>query len=835
MSKQNSSSLVSKLMKRNLREHVPRTLLFVIIVALLSGTIVALSILDTSAYHNIQSFYLQQHGSKGHIRIDGLTNAEVQKLKDSEEVEGVGTSIYIGDVIDSELQGEQLELRCADEIYADYTFSEPKQGRMPKEKEEIALDTGILDKFGIDHSIGNRITLSWKENEQIIQKTFKIVGIWEGSKVAPNHMAWVSSAILPQNLEARSDSELLIKKYDPEKIEDILSSIGIKNKDYHVNEVYNEEINWSILSDTLAYKVGGGAVLICAFFILHSVLYIAFTTDRKLYGRMKVLGATSKQIRKAVLYQSSLLGIPGIVMGLLIGTASAKLISKVIFSNLMITPKVYFVYWNFILSICLVYAVVMIAAFGPARTAGKVNPSDLLSEEDNIYFNSKTERRLPGLPVIFQMALYNIGRNKKKNLLVIFLLTLGTLTLGSVYVIQKSFDINIYMKEIALGDFTISERTLVNTWGEYNPNGDTISSDVIKTVKNLPEVYETGTLYSKDISLDLPDKVYNNIIQYYEQNDGEILEYMKQSIGWTEGYHKTKENHICPTTVFGVDGIVSDKLMENSRLLEGEVNKEKFLSGDYVLAQGLEGIDPLFEQPTYSVGDKVNINGKEYEVMAIISAPYPVIEGKVSPGYEFNLQFFMPNSQFYQLFPDSAIRRYTFNVHDEDKQEVQKFLEDYTEKYNIPLISEKSIEKEYHEETNSSMVVAKIISIMFLIIGIINMVNATITSVNLRKKEFAMMQSIGMTKKQLRILLLFESIGLITITLLISYFLNILVINIGVKGYLQTQWTATYNFTITPLLLVSPILIIIAVVVPIVCFNHLQKRELMDQLDNSLE
>ena len=137
MSKQNSNSLVSKLMKRNLREHVPRTLLFVIIVALLSGTIVALSILDTSAYHNIQSFYLQQHGSKGHIRIDGLTNAEVQKLKDSEEVEGVGTSIYIGDVIDSELQGEQLELRCADEIYADYTFSEPKQNAKRKRRNRI--------------------------------------------------------------------------------------------------------------------------------------------------------------------------------------------------------------------------------------------------------------------------------------------------------------------------------------------------------------------------------------------------------------------------------------------------------------------------------------------------------------------------------------------------------------------------------------------------------------------------------------------------------------------------------------------------------------------------
>ncbi|MFR8249070.1 MAG: hypothetical protein ACLVAT_08025 [Lachnospiraceae bacterium] len=96
------------------------------------------------------------------------------------------------------------------------------------------------------------------------------MGIWEGSKVALNHMAWVSSAILPQNLEARSDSELLIKKYDPEKIEDILSSIGIKNKDYHVNEVYNEEINWSILSDTLAYKVGRCCINLCIFY-LHKV------------------------------------------------------------------------------------------------------------------------------------------------------------------------------------------------------------------------------------------------------------------------------------------------------------------------------------------------------------------------------------------------------------------------------------------------------------------------------------------------------------------------------------------------------------------------------------
>lgn len=98
-----------------------------------------------------------------------------------------------------------------------------------------------------------------------------------------------------------------------------------------------------------------------------------------------------------------------------------------------------------------------------------------------------------------------------------------------------------------------------------------------------------------------------------------------------------------------------------------------------------------------------------------------------------------------------------------------------------------------------------------------------------------MMQSVGMTKRQLRILLIFESMGLVTISLFISYFLSFLVINTAVKAYLTTQWTATYNFTITPLLIITPVLILLALLVPLLCFNYMQKKEIIDRLENDIE
>ncbi|HBI61287.1 MAG TPA: ABC transporter permease [Lachnospiraceae bacterium] len=831
MGKRENNAAVRRLGRRNIQEHFLRNILIIAVIALLAGSVSALNVLGTSAYYNIQSFYMQQYGSKGHVRIENISDAKIRELEKYSEVKGLGKSILIADAVNEEFHGKSVEIRYSDGQYAEYTFSKPTQGRMPKTLGEAAVDTDILKDLGIENGIGQSIELDWIENGKTIRKTFQITGIWECSKVTSVHKIWVSDAILKDSQGIEKTVELMFKSADIRKsAEAMIQKLQIEEDACHINEIYDENVSQSIETETLAYKVGAAAVLICGLLIIHSIIHVAYVTDIKLYGRMKALGATPRQIRKSLVWQNAVLSVPGIGIGVVIGVVGAKLMLPIVFQNLQIAPNLYIEWQDYILAALFVYFLVIAAAIKPAFSAGKINPSDLLGEEGHIYFKGKAERRIPGVPVLFQMALYNMGRNKKKNILAVFLLILGILSVGSIYVIHKSFDIDIYMKEIALSDFTLSERTLMDTWGEYDPEGTTLSTDVLKDIRGLDGVYEMGTLYSKDISLNLPDHAYGNITRYYEQNDGEVLEYMGHSVGWTEGYYSVRDHHKCAATVYGVDGIINDRLAERGRVLEGKVDKEKFLSGKYVLAQGIEEIEPAYAQPTYSVGDIVEIEGRAYEVMAIISAPYPVTEGNISPGYEFSLQFFMPSSEFCELYPDNTVRRVFLNVDSDEKENIQAYLEGYTDRNNIPMISEKSVEMEYRKETSASMAISNILAGMILFIGAVNMVHVEITSVNMRKKEFAMMQSLGMTKKQLRILLLFEGMGIAAVALLISYFLSFFVIHTVVSAYLETKWTAAYNYTITPLLIITPILILIVVGVPILCFNQMQKEEIMQRL-----
>ena len=138
-------------------------------------------------------------------------------------------------------------------------------------------------------------------------------------------------------------------------------------------------------------------------------------------------------------------------------------------------------------------------------------------------------------------------------------------------------------------------------------------------------------------------------------------------------------------------------------------------------------------------------------------------------------------------------------------------------------------------ETKSATLLQNLVCIMLLIIGTVNLINVITTSTTARKKEFAMMQSIGMTKKQLRCLLVMEGLNISVITLIISYFLSMVIISTVLKSYLATQWTATYHFSIMPLLVLTPFLILLPVIVSIICFNHMQKTDIIDRLQGEDE
>lgn len=827
---------IRKLANRNIIEHKFRHALNIIVVMCLTIFISAFEIVSSSTYSNVEEDYLKQNGNASQIQTFDVPLESFENFK-MDNIEEIGQSVYIGNAVNDEFRNRPSELRYADSNYAEYMFSLPIQGRMPENKNEIAVDRSVLEDLEKDATLGTDITIYWLDEDKKEQsQTFEVVGIWEENSLYTTRNLWVSKDFI-KKMNTNIDLAFNLKsgKVNNKTLDEVAEKLQIEEEQVISNWVYEDNVQKQIRLETLVYKIGASFILLCGFLILYNIIAISIASDRKLYGRIKTLGASPKQVKLSVFYQYFFDVLIGIPLGLALGYILGSKMVPVVITSLDNDIHVYADVKNFISTILLILLVVFVSGIRPAYRACAVDPSDILSEENNLNFRGKTHRRSPGVPALFELSLSNLVRYPKRNAIAIILLTVGLVLTSCVYVINHSFDISKYMAEIALSDITITEKTLVESWGEYNPKGNTITKEFMEKLEASGDILEQGVLYSQDISLQTSETAYNNVIQYYEQNKCERLKYMEQDVAWTEGYQSFKQTGKCTATIFGIDGLLNDKITDKNRIIDGTIDKEKFLSGKYMIAQGYSSDSGEYElQPTYNVGDKISLNGKEFEIMAIAEVPYPITEGKTNPGSEFNLTFYVPSSSFLEMYPENTPRKWFLNVEKGKENEIENILKPYMEK-GVPIETEKTIEQNYNNATKSATLLQNIVSIMVLVIGIVNFANVIIISVTSRKKEFAMMQSIGMTKKQLRLLLMMEGINISIITLIISYFLSLVTICVGVSAYLQTQWTATYHFSITPLLIVTPVLIILPIVISLICFQRIQKIEIIERLQDEDE
>ncbi len=100
------------------------------------------------------------------------------------------------------------------------------------------------------------------------------------------------------------------------------------------------------------------------------------------------------------------------------------------------------------------------------------------------------------------------------------------------------------------------------------------------------------------------------------------------------------------------------------------------------------------------------------------------------------------------------------------------------------------------------MTIGGTLSIVIGFIGIVNFVNSVLTSIIARRKEFAMLQSIGMTGKQLKKLLSYEGLYYSAGTILASVVFGTLFSVIIVKGISDGIWFFTYRFVMWPMLVI---------------------------------
>ena len=115
-------------------------------------------------------------------------------------------------------------------------------------------------------------------------------------------------------------------------------------------------------------------------------------------------------------------------------------------------------------------------------------------------------------------------------------------------------------------------------------------------------------------------------------------------------------------------------------------------------------------------------------------------------------------------------------------------------------------------------------------VGILNYVNSTLTGIITRRKELAMMKSIGMTDRQQQKMLIFEGLYYVIFIGLISSAVGSLVSLLILRPLSRTLRWFVYDFTLLPVALVLPFMAILAVAIPVLMYRRVNRISIVERL-----
>lgn len=840
--RQETTNPISVISRRIFRQKKARSLVAILAILMTTLMFTTLFTLAQSMSENLIAMTFRQTGYDAQASCKSITPEQAKRLASHPDVKELGESIVLGLAENDRLGGRQVEIRWADDSYAAHSFAAPTTGRMPQSVDEIALDTIALDRLGIPHETGQTVTLEWQKDAAA---TFTLCGFWEGNSSGYASMAWVSRAYADQMTGGRlSDGEdilglymVQISLYDDRRIEStmerILADTGLDGLEYSVNLAYSPEMGATALQETLPMYTGMVLVFLAGWLIIYNIFQISVTADVQFYGKLKTLGTTNRQIRKLIYGQAGrlcIIGIPiGLISGWLLGLVLVPAFTGILEggSAVSVSPLI------FIGSAAFAYITVVVSCMRPAGLAGKVSPVEALRMNDAGTPGRKKKKRGQTGASLAGMAWANLGRNKKRTVIVICSLTLGLVLLSCFYAKNAAFDMEKYLSGLTIADFELADATSENYIGGYDPHGATLTDALVQELEHMEGVEAVGHQYSHQCSWQFDDQTAGNLKGFYTEEM--LADWAGYDPAGVEAFRRAVDTQEMNAVIFGLDGIPLDAVTRPEYRMEGSFDADAFSEGNYVLAVGpavsMEETYPVLPVP--SVGSTVTLEGRNYTVMAIVYPLSPVDDGASESDAPDAMEqhFILPADTFRQNWPDNTLRKLFLNVDDAHIDAVQNRLDTYTATTDssLPVTSRQSMAQQYEAETRSTAVMGNTISVVIALVGVLNFVNSMVTAIVSRRREFAMIQSVGMTKKQLCGMLVCEGLSYAAITLAVSFLVSALAVGVVIRAMVAGGFT-TFRFTLLPLWICTPVLLGFAVLIPFACFKNLEKQSIVERL-----
>ena len=141
-------------------------------------------------------------------------------------------------------------------------------------------------------------------------------------------------------------------------------------------------------------------------------------------------------------------------------------------------------------------------------------------------YKKKTKKSKGGAS-LYEMALANLWRNRKRTVMVICSLTLGLVLMSFFYAKNASFDVEKYLMDLTVADYEIDDATN-NISSGYDPASQTINDELLSDIEALGTVEQTGRLYSRQVNFTINEQTRNNLKTYYTRNGWQSLRPMTQ-------------------------------------------------------------------------------------------------------------------------------------------------------------------------------------------------------------------------------------------------------------------------------------------------------------------
>lgn len=809
-------AIINKLAVKNLIANKKSNFFVIASIILTTFMLTSVLCLAMSLMKSLEYQQMRMIGSVTHAALSLPSDKQVSQIKSLDYVEKVGAGYYVSKV-KTDITNFQVDMVYFDENLYKY-FHVPAWtdivGSYPEKENEVMASRWVLEKLGVNNlKVGMEISLTYIINGSEITDTFILSGYYTSYEFTESSTMGVIlvSEDFTQNFGKTYETDGSINILFKDKsnvatyIEKLIGELNLSEKQKLIASPVFEINHFEYITFYIALVIVGMLMVFTGYLLIYNVLYISVSKDVHFFGKLKTIGVLPSQINHMLKLQTlwlAFIGIPiGIILSLLLSFVIVPLFMK--YSSMKTGAVISFSPIIFVGATLFTLLTVYLGTITPAKKAAKMSPIEATRYVDNI--DVKIHRCLPKRRKILHMAYRNIFRFKKRTVIVVLSLFLSITFFQIITTVVSGMDIDKYTMSYIDSDFKLQNEAIIT-------KGD-------KTQKFTPEIIEQlkNVHYLENIELNTLEDYYidNYIPELYDAHFDWFIDEYKLNIS------KELIKDDCQGYIHGVSGTDLTNLLSYANI---PIDKKSFDLEPYafIMADKPELYKNIDTMEITLFPDEITVAVK---IIGVVPRSYNYV------GYGLAPTLIVSNIFLQQYINDPLIYTVLLDVTDDKDEEVLVMIKEM-------LNNDPNIWVASRVEGKSGMEDAKIIlyitggciSIILGLVGVLNFINVVTVSILTRKQEFAMLESVGMHRKQIRNMLLCEGgITAILILFLVYTIGNVFTLCIFNLFQMQVDYF-TFSYPLIPLFTMGLLVVAVCILTPLLAYRSHTKGSIVERL-----